>query len=91
MNRRKELVLAMERLVRSCNNEELLMEWLAYGVPDGDIKNYTVDEVDDSLVEDEEFAILMGMFLRIMVQAEQDGGLYVDGIVSKVLVSGVWM
>lgn len=83
MNERKCVVLAMEKLVRSCNNEELLMLWLAYGVPDGDIKQYTVDEVDDSLVEDEEFAILMGMFLRIMAQSEKDGGLYVDGIVSK--------
>jgi len=83
MNERKQIILAMERLVRACNNEELLMSWLAYGVPDGDIKNYTVDEVDDSLVEEEEFAILMGLFLRIMTRAEEDGGLYVDRIVSK--------
>ena len=80
---RKKAVLAMERLVRSVNDEGLLMTWLMYGVPDGDIEKYTVDEVDDSLVEDEEFAILMGMFLRIMAQAEQEGGLYVDSIVSK--------
>ena len=80
---RKRVVLAMEKLVRSVNDEELLMVWLTYGVPDGDIKQYIIDEVDDNLVEDEEFAILMGLFLRIMARAEQDGGLYVDNIVSK--------
>ena len=81
--KRKAAVLAMERLVRSINDESLLMTWLMYGVPDGDIQNYTVDEVEDSLVEDKEFAILTGMFLRIMSQAEQEGGLYIDGIVSE--------
>ena len=83
MESRNQLVLAMERLVRSVNDESLLMTWLMYGVPDGDIKNYTVEEVDDSFVEDEMFAVLMGMFLRIMAQAEEDGGLYADGVVSK--------
>lgn len=80
---RKELVLSMERLVRSVNNEELMMAWLMYGVPDGDIQKYTIDEVDDCFLEDEEFGVLMGMFLRIMSQAEQNGGLYCDNIVSK--------
>ena len=79
---RKETVLAMERLVRSCNDEELTMGWLMYGVPDGDINDYTVDEVDDYFVDDENFASLMGLFLRIMSQAEKDGGLYIDGVVS---------
>lgn len=80
---RKNTVLAMERLVRSCNNEELIMGWLMCGVPDGDINDYTVDEVDDYFVDDENFAGLVGLFLRIMSQAEKDGGLYIDGVVSK--------
>ena len=81
--KRQEMVLAMERLVRSVNNEELMMTWLMYGVPDGDIQKYSTDEVDDCFLDDEMFGVLMGMFLRIMTRAEEDGGLYCDGIVSK--------
>lgn len=81
---RKDLVLAMERLVRSVNDDGLMNVWLMYGVPDGDIKEYTVDEVSDTLVEDDtEFAILMGLFLRIMSRAEKDGGLYAGSVVSR--------
>ena len=83
MTIRKEAMLAMERLVRSVNDEELLLPWLMYAVPDGAIQNYTIDEVDDSLVEDDEFAILTGLFLHIMSQAEHEGGLYIGDIVSK--------
>ena len=83
IKRRKETVLAMEHLVRFCNDEELMMGWLMNGVPDGDIQGYTIDEVDDYFVEDEHFADLMGLFLRIMARAKEDGGLYVDGVVSK--------
>lgn len=81
---RKNLVLAMERLVRSVNDEGLMNVWLMYGVPDGDVQKYDVEEVTDNLVEDDtEFAILMGLFLRIMSRAEKDGGLYAGGVVSK--------
>ena len=83
MEERKQMILAMERIVRSVNDEDLIMVWLSYGVPDGDIQEYTVDEVDDYFLDDKEFAVLMGLFLRIMSQAEKDGGLYVDRIVSK--------
>lgn len=83
ITRRKAAVLAMECLVRSCNDEELIMPWLMNGVPDGDINKYSIDEVDDYFVEDEHFAELMGLFLRIMARAKSDGGLYIDGIESK--------
>ena len=79
---RKNMVLAMERLVRSVNDEDLMMRWLACGVPDGDIDKYTIDEVDDYFVENEHFAELMELFLDIMADAKKDGGLYVDHIVS---------
>lgn len=83
MEERKQMVLAMERIIRSLNDEDLMMAWLSCGVPDGDIQEYTVDEVDDYFLEDEAFAVLMGLFLRIMARAEKDGGLYVDRVVSK--------
>lgn len=80
---RKNVVLAMESLVRAVNDEELLEPWLMCGVPDGDIQQYTQDEVDDYFVEDNNFAELMGLFLKIMSRAKNDGGLYVDRVVSK--------
>lgn len=80
---RKNVVLAMESLVRAVNNEDLIDSWLMCGVPDGDIQQYTQDEVDDYFVEDNNFAELMGLFLKIMSRAKDDGGLYVDKVVSK--------
>lgn len=80
---RKNVVLAMECLVRAVNNEELLDPWLMCGVPDGDIQQYTQDEVDEYFIKDDNFADLMGLFLKIMSRAKNDGGLYVDRVVSK--------
>lgn len=80
---RKNVVLAMESLVRAVNNEELIEPWLMCGVPDGDIQQYTPDEVDEYFIEDNNFAELMGLFLKIMSRAKNDGGLYVDKVVSK--------
>ena len=83
MDKRKEMVLAMELLVRSVNNEELIMPWLSCGVPDGDIERFEEDEVDEYFTQDKEFAELMGLFLKIMARAYKDGGLYADGVTSK--------
>lgn len=80
---RKNMVLAMESLVRAVNNEELIEPWLMCGVPDGDIQQYTPDEVDEYFIEDNNFAELMGLFLKIMSRARNDGGLYADKVVSK--------
>jgi len=82
-NVRKQMVLAMERIVRSVDNEELIGGWLMCGVPDGDIKRYEEDEVDEYFTEDKNYAELMGLFLRIMTRAEKDGGLYSDGVTSE--------
>lgn len=83
MNERKQMVLAMERLVRSVNDEDYIMPWLSCGIPDGDIEKYTEDEVDDYFIEDEHFAELMGLFLKIMAKAKANGGLYACGVCSK--------
>ena len=80
---RKQMVLAMERIVRSVDNEELIQGWLMCGVPDGDIQRYEEDEVDEYFTEDKNFAELMGLFLKIMTRAEKDGGLYSDGVTSE--------
>ena len=80
---RKKIVIAMEMLVRSVNNEYNIDGWLMCGVADGDIKRYEPDEVDDYYIEDKEFSELMDLFLRTMTKANANGGLIVDGVVSK--------
>lgn len=80
---RTEVVRAMETLARSVNDEEVFEEWLMCGVADGDIDATTEDEELEYYIEDDNFAELMGTFLRVMARAKKSGGLYVDGVVSK--------
>ena len=82
---RKQAVLAMEYLVRSMNDEELMSSWLMVGVPDGDIPYGSTDinDVDDYFVDDDNFASLMSTFLKCMSLAKESGGLYIDKVVSK--------
>ena len=84
---RVRMVKAMEYIVRQINNEEIIYnKWFSVGVADGDIEYGDLsDEVGnaDCYTDDEEFAELMGVFLRCMSLANKDGGLYCDNIVSK--------
>lgn len=86
---RIQMVKAMEFIARQINNEDIFEVWLALGVADGDIDYGNVAlEADDAEIlgyytDDETFAELMGLFLRVMREASKDGGLYCDGIVSR--------
>lgn len=91
---RKTMVFCMEFLCRNLNDEEDLFRWLTNGVADGDFSYCemvdnpadSIESVDDYYIEDETFADLMNLFLRIMRQAANPkigGGLYCDGIVDK--------
>ena len=80
---RTEVVRAMETLARCINDEEIFEGWLICGVADGDIDETTTDEELEYYIEDETFAELMETFLKVMARAKRDGGLYVDGVVSK--------
>ena len=80
---RTEVVRAMETLARSVNDEMVFEGWLMCGVADGDIDKTTEDDDLEYYIEDETFAELMGTFLRVMARANKNGGLYVDGVVSK--------
>ena len=81
---RIELVRAMECVVRSVNNEEIIDSWLTCGVADGDIDEHTKDyQLEDYVTDDKDFAALMVLFLEIMKQARKDGGLYCDKVVSE--------
>lgn len=80
-------VKAMEFLARQINAENIFMYWLADGVADSDIRYGDLLPTDgDDLeyyLEDEHFADLMALFLRLMSMAFKDGGLYCDGVVSS--------
>ena len=72
---RAELVKAMNLLARSINNEEYVDSWLMFGVADGD------EDYEDYCENDDDFASLMALFLRLMSRARKDGGIYCDYVV----------
>jgi hypothetical protein len=77
-------VRAMDEVIRSLNDENKMMTWLMYGVPDGEIDEDTKDEDLRWLVEsDAGFADLMYWFIRIMNKVSPNGGMWVDGVCSK--------
>ena len=81
---RSKMVAAMEFICRQINDEVVFDGWLMNGVADGDIVYGDLTSmVDDYYTEDENFAELMGCFLRRMARAKQSGGLYCDGIESE--------
>ncbi len=80
---RANAVRAMEMLVRSVNNEELIEPWLMCGVADGDIDENTTDDDLECYLDDDTFADLMYLFTKIMSRAHKDGGLYIDKVVSR--------
>ena len=79
---RVSVVRAMETIARTVNDEEVFEGWLMCGVADGDIDDDTTDEELEYYTEDDNFAELMGTFLRVMSRAKRSGGLYSDGVSS---------
>lgn len=80
---RIEVIRAMEILARAVNDEDIFYQWLVNGIADGDITDSTSDDDLDYYADDTEFAGLMDTFLKMMSEARKEGGLYVDGIISK--------
>ena len=83
LSRRAKVVRAMETLARCINDEDIFHSWLMLGVADGDINGSEDDEDIEYYCEDDTFAELMGLFLRLMKRAAKSGGLYEDDVVSK--------
>lgn len=83
---RVKMVKAMEFIVRQVNDETIFDSWLMNGVADGDIEYGNLDDIPgeaEYYAEDNEtFAELMALFLRIMKRANKDG-LYCGGVVSN--------
>lgn len=86
---RIKCIKAMEFLVRQVNDEDVFMEWLGIGVADGDIP-YGETELKEFdtinlayYLDDETFSEIMGLFLEIMTDARNSGGLWCDDVLSK--------
>ena len=83
---RLQLVKCMEFIVRNLNDESIFDGWLYSGVADGDIPYGHVaiepgdEENLDYYIEDDNFADLISLFLRLMTRARKSGGLYCGGI-----------
>lgn len=87
---RISLIKAMEFIARNVNDQNVFSAWLLFGVADGDIEYGDIavkagDEFDLDCYyrNDEVFAQLMDVFIRVMANAKESGGLYCDGVVSK--------
>lgn len=86
---RIKLIKAMEYIAHNLNDEEIFESWLSVGVADGDIEYGSLDITSDDIenldyyIEDDNFKDLMTVFLRLMKRANESGGLYCDGVVSK--------
>ena len=80
---RIKMIKAMEYIVRNLDDESIMDGWLMCGVPDGDIEygDLTTDYNDDYFMDNQNFADLMALFLRLMKRAEASG-LYCDGVLS---------
>mgnify|MGYP007122081090 CR=1 FL=1 len=83
LKERVNVVRAMETIARCINDEMIFDSWLMVGVADGDIAEDTEDEDLEYYCEDDNFAELMDLFLRLMTRTKKSGGLYCDGVVSK--------
>ena len=82
-NERAKMVRAMEYITRHINDEGIFMSWLYCGVADGDIEYGDLNaDIDEYYLENDNFADLMSLFLKLMSRAKKSGGLYCGGVIS---------
>lgn len=77
------MVKAMEYIARQINAEDIFLPWLSVGVADGDIEygDLSPDPGEaEYYAEEDTFKELMDCFMRRMVLAYKDGGLYCGGV-----------
>ena len=72
--KRIELIKAMDMIARRINDESIVSSWLAWGVPDGLVKEG--DESIEGYTDDETLKGFMDCFMRCMVRASKSGGLF---------------
>lgn len=84
LRERVSVVRAMDTIVRRLNDERDILWWLDSGVPDGEINEETTDEELYWLVDDDEsFADIMSIFIKIMRRQPVNGAMWVDNVLSK--------
>lgn len=84
LKERVSVIRAMDTIVRSLNDERDILWWLDSGVPDGEINEETTDEELSWLVDDDEsFADIMSIFIKIMRRQPVNGAMWVDNVLSK--------
>lgn len=69
--RRAKLVIAMDEIARSLNDENILESWLMCGVADGDIDENTSieDVIEMGYTDDDTYPDIERCFLRCMSRA----------------------
>lgn len=72
MNRREKILIGMNEIIMSLNNENKMDAWLSCGVPDGADDEYIKDMAND----DEEFKWCVSLFLDIV----REKGVWQDGL-----------
>lgn len=81
---RVKMIKAMEFITRQINDEDIFEDWLMNGLADGEVDYGDLTVNSDTELEwetrDENFADLMGCFLRVISRARKSGGLYCDGV-----------
>lgn len=86
---RIQMLKAMEIIMRSLNDEELVMTWLSDGIPDG--TPLDDDEAFEDFTDNVTFADIMDTFVYIMGEAchapalaeDRKGTLYCDGVINE--------
>ncbi len=81
--KRADIVRAMDNMVYTINDEDIMESWFMVGVANGDIKMDTTNEKIEQMgyTDDKTFEELLTLFLRLMYKAGKDG-LFFDGIMS---------
>lgn len=72
---RKEMVVAMETVMRHLNDETIFESWLMCGVADGDVTREVIEDpqlLDDYYTEKEAYDELCKLFTRLVKRASKD-------------------
>lgn len=91
MEKRIEMLRAMETVIRNMNDESAIDEWLRNGIPDGAINSATDSSELEWLAEKDNFADIMDTFCYIMREwtkgldtpKDRKAFFYCDGVQSE--------
>lgn len=72
LNNREIMLLGIQKMVMSFNNEDMISPWLSLGVPDG----ADTEEILDMANDDEDFRYCVSLFMSLMRRK----AVYEDGL-----------